>query len=146
MVELADRGITVFVTSHDLPGIEAIASRLAMLRDGRLELDEELETLKGRFRKITFGRTEGVGERRADGTDLLADLEPITVRRQGRRTEALVSRFTHERFAELSSQGDVERAEVQPVSLEEILVALSDPTVASGDLLTGVGDGRESEP
>jgi ABC-2 type transport system ATP-binding protein len=46
--ELADRGTTVFLTTHDLAGIEGMADRVAILRDHRLVVDEELEALKVR--------------------------------------------------------------------------------------------------
>src|SRR5688500_18298487 len=54
IAELADRGITVFVTTHELSAIEAIADRVAIMRGGRVVLDEEMETLKSRFRRIRF--------------------------------------------------------------------------------------------
>ena len=44
--DLADRGTTVFLTTHDLAGVEGIADRVGILRDGRLVVDEEMETLK----------------------------------------------------------------------------------------------------
>ena len=44
--ELADRGTTVFVTTHDLRAIEGIADRVAILHEGRLALDGALEALK----------------------------------------------------------------------------------------------------
>ncbi|HEY8233282.1 MAG TPA: ABC transporter ATP-binding protein [Vicinamibacteria bacterium] len=44
--ELADRGTTVLVTTHDLVGVEGIVDRLGILRDSRLALDGELEALK----------------------------------------------------------------------------------------------------
>jgi len=47
--ELADRGSTVFVTTHDLAAIEGIADRIGILREGRLVLDEPLESAKERF-------------------------------------------------------------------------------------------------
>lgn len=47
--ELADRGTTVLVTTHDLAAIEGIADRIGILRDGRLVVDEALETAKERF-------------------------------------------------------------------------------------------------
>ena len=47
--DLADRGTTVFVTTHDLRGIEGIADRVAILRDARVAVDEELEALKTRW-------------------------------------------------------------------------------------------------
>jgi ABC-2 type transport system ATP-binding protein len=47
--QLADRGTSVFVTTHDLRGIEGIADRVAILREGRLAVNEELESLKERW-------------------------------------------------------------------------------------------------
>ena len=47
--ELADRGTTILVTTHDLAAIEGIADRVGMLREGRLVLDESLEAVKERY-------------------------------------------------------------------------------------------------
>lgn len=47
--ELADRGTTVFVTTHDLAAIEGIADRVGILRAGRLVVDEPMEAAKERF-------------------------------------------------------------------------------------------------
>jgi ABC-2 type transport system ATP-binding protein len=47
--ELADRGTTVLVTTHDLSAIEGIADRIGILREGRLVVDEDLEAAKQRY-------------------------------------------------------------------------------------------------
>ena len=44
--ELADRGTTVILTTHDLAGVEGIADRVGILQGARLALDEEVEKLK----------------------------------------------------------------------------------------------------
>jgi ABC-2 type transport system ATP-binding protein len=62
--ELADRGSTVFVTTHDLAAIEGIADRIGILREGRLVLDEPLESAKERFAQPLeriFAEVTGVG-------------------------------------------------------------------------------------
>ncbi len=46
--DLADRGTTVLVTTHDLTGIEGIADRVGILKEGRLVVDDETEALKER--------------------------------------------------------------------------------------------------
>lgn len=46
--DLADRKTTVFLTTHDLAGVEGIADRVGFLREGRLVVDEEIEALKTR--------------------------------------------------------------------------------------------------
>src|SRR4051812_5537722 len=50
--ELADRGITVLMTTHDLAGVETIANRVGILSEGSLALDEDIEALKSRFRRV----------------------------------------------------------------------------------------------
>ena len=77
VVELADRGTTVFLTSHDLPGVESIASHVAFLHGGKLILDEEIDDVKTRFRRITFGPVGGpphvaLGETSLDAAALAA--------------------------------------------------------------------------
>lgn len=126
VVELADREVTVLITSHDLPGLESVATHVAVLRNGRLVLDEELEGLKHRFRRVTFDRLEGRGDRRRDGTDLLGELEPLEVRSRGRGVDALVARFDNDAFERLRSTPDVEGAEAFSASLEDIVIALTD--------------------
>ena len=42
VTELADRGTTVFITTHDLAGVEGIADRIGIIKDGHLLIDEEL--------------------------------------------------------------------------------------------------------
>jgi ABC-type multidrug transport system ATPase subunit len=44
--ELADRGTTVFVTTHDLSAIEGLADRVGILSGTRLVIDEPIESLK----------------------------------------------------------------------------------------------------
>jgi ABC-2 type transport system ATP-binding protein len=47
--DLADHGTTVFITTHDLTAVEGIADRVAILKDGRLAVDEETSVLKERW-------------------------------------------------------------------------------------------------
>ena len=50
--ELADRGTTVLVATHDLARFEGVATRIGVLVTGRLLLDGELEGLKARFKRV----------------------------------------------------------------------------------------------
>ena len=88
--ELADRGTTVFLTSHDLAGVEGIADRVGISCEGRLVLDEEMETLKRRFRRISLP----AGRREAPQ---LAELAPVAVASRGWGVEAVVSGWDEER-------------------------------------------------
>ena len=116
--ELADRGITVFMTTHDLAGVERIADRVAMLRQGRLVLDEEMETLKRRFRRVSFPRSQAADVSR------LETLTPVAVAARGWEVEAVVSNYDEERFSALPPAGQ-DGAEVSALTLEEIFIALT---------------------
>lgn len=113
IADLADRGITVFITTHDLAPVEAIADRVGILKAGRLVLDEEMETLKARFRRVRFAAQPVALEQ----SNLLA----ASVRQWGSGTEAVVSNYDDLAMARL--EGAV--ADVSPMSLEEIFLAVS---------------------
>lgn len=46
IAELAGRGVTVFLTSHDLAGVERVATHVGILDGGRLIAEGELEALR----------------------------------------------------------------------------------------------------
>lgn len=140
VVELADRGITVFLCSHDLAGIEAIASQIMVLGRGHLLLDEDLEAVKHRFRRLTFQRIEGVGDRHDDGSDLLSGLDPLVVKSRGRGVEALVAQFGEEAFTRFRDHKDVEQAQAEAIPLEEIIVALVGEGATGGQPLAHRAD------
>lgn len=117
IAEMADRGITVFVTTHELPAIESIADRIAILRDGRVVLDEEMETLKSRFRRIRFASAPVA----LSGGNLIA----ASVRQWGSGTEAVVSNYDEVAFERFRSTTGVGHAESAPMSLEEIFIAVA---------------------
>ncbi|HEX7152081.1 MAG TPA: ABC transporter ATP-binding protein [Thermoanaerobaculia bacterium] len=116
--ELADRGITVFITTHDLGPVEAIADRVGVLKDGRIVLDEEVETLKARFRRIRFG-TQPMALANAS-------LVAATVRQWGSSgTEAVVTNYDDVAFERFRSSANLTTADVTPMSLEEIFIAVA---------------------
>lgn len=105
--ELADRNTTTFITTHDLAAIEGVADRVGIVGGGRLILDEQVETLKSRFRRIR--RSEDVVVPGAYGV--------VHSQRWGKWVEEVVSEFP----AEVSS----EAVEAVPMSLEEIFIAVT---------------------
>jgi ABC-2 type transport system ATP-binding protein len=78
--ELRDEGTTVFLSSHNLPEVEQLCSRVGILREGRLIAVERIEALTGRaLRHVrmsfagrpapeAFAQLPGVREFHADGT------------------------------------------------------------------------------
>jgi ABC-2 type transport system ATP-binding protein len=49
--DLADRGTTVFVTTHDLRAVEGLADHVAILHSGRLALNGEMEAVKAEWKQ-----------------------------------------------------------------------------------------------
>ncbi len=127
--ELADRGTTVLLTSHDLAGVESMATHVGFLKGGKLVLDEELETLKGRFRRLRYAN-EATEERTDFGQELAGvrrrAREGARVGRGGRRLE-LRERRSFARFPSLEGVVD---AESSSLSLEEIFIAVAGETPA----------------
>jgi ABC-2 type transport system ATP-binding protein len=109
ITELADRGTTVLITTHDLAGVETIADHAGVLAGGKLLIDEELEALKSRFRRVRFARRPA----------LVGNVAAAAMRSWGSGTEMIVTNFDDATF-----RGD-DAAEVAPMSLEEIFIAVA---------------------
>ncbi|MCK5378873.1 MAG: ABC transporter ATP-binding protein [Acidobacteria bacterium] len=114
--ELAERGTTVLLTTHDLAGIEGVATRVGVIREGRMVVDENLEILKAGFRRVRFPRPEGGGIPQIPGI-LHSNMTGDTV-------EVVVPDFSHAveiAFREVAGG----RMEISSLSLEEIFIAVS---------------------
>lgn len=120
--ELADRGSTVFLTTHDLSGFEGIATRVGILKQGRLALDEDAERLKSRFRRIRYANriTE---TRTAFGTELDA-FDAVRVKVRGWGIDAIVSNFDEDAFERFRQIDGVSDASAEALPLEEIFLAV----------------------
>jgi ABC-2 type transport system ATP-binding protein len=121
--ELADRGTTVFLTTHDLAGFEGIATRVGILKGGRLALDEDAEALKARFRRIRYANrmTE---TRMAFGNELDA-FDAVRVRVRGWGIDAVVSNFDEAEFERFRQIDGVVDASAEALPLEEIFLAVA---------------------
>jgi ABC-2 type transport system ATP-binding protein len=137
--ELAERGITVLVTSHELAAVEGIANRLGFLDRGRLLVDEDLEPLKARFRRISWtpsdrGLEPTVVLERFAG--LAEPLAPVVVTPRPWGIEAVVERFREANLGTLRQDPATGRVEAEALGLEEIFIALVGERTA-----TVAGDG-----
>jgi len=119
--ELADRGTTVLITTHDLGGVEGVADRIGVLGDGRLVVDEDLERLRARFRRLKYTMPEA-GRKAAEAS--LARLRPLRSRSLGELTDTIVSGFDEPRLSALTAVLEGGGPQVESLSLEEIFIAL----------------------
>lgn len=118
VTELADRGTTVLITTHDLARVEGIADRVGILDNSRLVLDERLETLKSRFRRLRIARATPAME------EALVPLRAIGTKRWGAGLEAVVGEFDETRMSAFASSASAD-VDVSPMSLEEIFLAVA---------------------
>lgn len=118
IADMAERGLTVLITTHDLDQVEGIADRVGILANGRMVLDEETETLKARFRRIRLSSQPL--------TLTSANLITATVRQWGTGgTEAVVSNYDELEFERMREAVKITAADVTPLSLEEIFIAVT---------------------
>ena len=126
--ELADRGTSVFLTTHDLAGFEGIATHVGILKDGKLAIDEDAEALKSRFRRIRYANrlTE---TRTAFGTEL-DEFDALRVKVRGWGIDAIVSNFDEKAFERFRATDGVDDATAEALPLEEIFLAVAGETKA----------------
>ncbi len=113
--ELADRGTTVFVTSHDLAGLEGLADRVGILHAGRLLLNEPKDTLKARFRRLRVP---------AGAPPDWGGFAVVATHSQPWGHEAIVSDFDENRLEALRAGRAEGSLEVVGLTLEEIFLAV----------------------
>ena len=118
---------TVIVASHDIGELELLADRVGILQGGRLCLDEPMERVRERFRRVNVV---------ADAEQLDAvsyDPAWLASERAGRRWSFVVSNADEEpaMAALVSRLPESARFELQELSLRELFVVLSRPAAAS---------------
>jgi ABC-2 type transport system ATP-binding protein len=116
--ELAECGTSVFITTHDLAGVEGIADRIGIIKEGHLLIDEEMETIKSRVRRLEFSSDED-NLREA----VAAEMQPLRSAVAG-DGDVVVGGFDEDILDRISQAEPAGQVSVEPMSLEEIFVAL----------------------
>lgn len=126
--DLADRGTTVFLTTHDLAGVEGIADRVGILSGGALLVDEGLEELKARFCRLTLAPP---ADMEFDAlAESLSHFGLISSEKDAGVVEAVVENFSEVGFGRFRDEVPAEVLRVQSLPLEEIFIALCGETGA----------------
>jgi ABC-type multidrug transport system ATPase subunit len=100
-----------------------MADRVGILKGGRLVLDESLESLKARFRRLRYGN-EGAEDPASYGQELSA-FDSLKVKVRGWGIEAVISNYGDDSFSRFCALEGVVDAEASALSLEEIFVAVT---------------------
>jgi len=129
LLETAQAGDwTVLLASHDIEEVERLADRVALLDTGRVWLDETVESLLKRFRRVEVDLQEGPAQTNAlPGTWLKFE-------RAGNRVTFVDSRYDRE-ATEPACRARFPEAAVtaRPMTLREIYIALARSGRKSGE-------------
>ena len=122
LLELTEtEGWTVWISSHDIEEVERFADRVAILNNGRVDLQDDVESVQARFRAVEIGLSDEIAPPSG------APESWLNLQIHGR-----VARFTDSNYDESSNQADCHRLfpgfvrrEARPINLREIFVALA---------------------
>jgi ABC-2 type transport system ATP-binding protein len=112
---LPAQGGAVVYASHLIHDVERVADRVAFLDAGRVRLEGALETLKHEVRRVT-AVFEGDAPR---GVELPGQIDAVS----DGRVLSVVARCSAEELAGRARELGADNVEVEPLSLEEIVVA-----------------------
>ena len=111
--EVAERGTTVLVSSHNLRELEDVCDHVGIMNRGRMLLERRLSELQENMVKIQLVLP--------DGTELPGDLELLHEGRTGRLRQLILRGSAEELSARLSACEPL-FMDVLPLTLEEIFI------------------------
>jgi ABC-2 type transport system ATP-binding protein len=129
LLETAQAGDwTVLLASHDIEEVERLADRVALLETGRVWLDETVESLLKRFRRVEVDLQEGPAQ-----TEAIPETW-LKFERAGNRVTFVDSRYSREATEPTCRVRFPEAAvTARPMTLREIYIALARSGRKSGE-------------
>ncbi len=115
--DVAERGMTVLVSSHNLREMEGICDSIGILSHGSMKIERELDELKTDIHKVQVAfRSDEAG-----AADRYAGLNVLHSERRG-NVELLIIRDKREQVEELIDAQNPILFDLLPLSLEEIFI------------------------
>jgi viologen exporter family transport system ATP-binding protein len=136
----AERGVTIFLTSHDAGDIEKICRRAMVINHGSIVWDGTVNEMRYSLlnRRILAVRMEGPAEVTVPGAVVLkrkANSMKIQVDLSTTRVETVI--------AELMSQSSIEDITISSTPMEEVIAHIYETAGGDGDGSSGSGSGGE---
>jgi len=118
VAEERERGVTVFLSSHDLDEVERLCDRVAIIRDGRLIAVEHVDDLtRRRYRHVTVEFADAVDVSELRGLPGVRDLQV-----DGRRARFGVAAGALDAVIKALARHEIVDLELAHPSLEEIFM------------------------
>ena len=111
--DVAERGTTVLVSSHNLRELEDVCDHVGILNRGKMLLERSLSELQENLVKIQLALPEG--------TELPGDIQILHESRTGRLRQLILRGRSEELSAKLQAVGPL-FLDLLPLSLEEIFI------------------------
>ncbi|MDY4977161.1 MAG: ABC transporter ATP-binding protein, partial [Clostridia bacterium] len=115
LAEVADRNVTVLISSHNLRELEDVCDHVGILYQGKMMLEKELDDIKGNIYKLQLAFSDGLPE------ELVRNLKVLHQDSLG-SLHMLIVRGRQEQLAEMIRQYQPLLCDFLPLSLEEVFI------------------------
>ncbi|MEQ1825278.1 MAG: ABC transporter ATP-binding protein [Pirellula sp.] len=136
MVERAATGRTVLLSSHQISEVERVADQVAILHEGKVQLNATLGDLRENVCEVTFG----VDDPLAAIPVLNGSAEVLSHQQKGRQVRLVVRGFDDRDHESVGGWPGVHSLRKRPATLDEIFVACTrgiSPSPAEADAMLG---------
>ena len=113
--DVADRGTTVIVSSHNLRELEDVCDHVGIMHQGKIVLEKALDDLKGNTHKLQVAFDGGVP------SDLTAEINPIHTETYGSVSIFIVKGETEEILEKVKAYSPLV-CDILPLTLEEVFI------------------------
>ena len=123
--DVADRGMTVLVSSHNLKDMEEICDHIGIISDGKMVLERDLDTIKTSLHKIqvSFGDISSIGVsiNETESFDPYKGLNILHKETRGTVDLMIIDNDIEEARA-IINKSDPVLFDILPLSLEEVFI------------------------
>lgn len=116
--DVADRGTTVMISSHNLRDLESICDCVGIIHNGKTIVEKSLETMKDGVNKIQVAFDKRKIE---SGSKSIDDLNVIHREKRG-SLELIVTRDSQEKIKEVLGATEPLLLDILPLTLEEMFI------------------------
>ena len=128
--DVADRGMTVLVSSHNLKDMEEICDHIGIISNGKMVLERDLDTIKTSLHKIqvSFGSSnDTAGQSEIEETESAAGLNPykglnILHKESRGAVDLLIIDNDIEEARAIINRSEPVLFDILPLSLEEVFI------------------------